>query len=179
MNMNMNIIVFSSSSWLFRHHRALLLYYTPPPYSVNAFSPLLGLRSLFFTLSQFPPLPFLPPSPLSQPPSTIFTTTPPSMSLRHSVRERDVRLHDSHAPPPPPGPLVAAPPGATGPPPPPHAVHLNGNVAGAPPPPPPISNGHGHLHGTAIGHAPIRLSPVAAPAGPPVPHANGGPLLKI
>ncbi|KAL5526239.1 hypothetical protein ACEPAG_7578 [Sanghuangporus baumii] len=94
------------------------------------------------------------------------------MSLRHSVRERDIRLHDPHAPPPPPGPPVAVPSGATGPPPPPHAVHLNGNVAGAPPPPPPISNGHGH---SAIGHAPIRLSPVAAPAGPPVPHANGGP----
>ncbi|KAL5535069.1 SSN6 [Sanghuangporus sanghuang] len=97
------------------------------------------------------------------------------MSLRHSVRERDVRLHDPHAPPPPPGPPVAAPPGATGPPPPPHAIHLNGNVAGAPPPPPPISNGHGHSHGAAIGHgAPMGLSPVAAPAGPPVPHANGG-----
>ncbi|EJD04484.1 uncharacterized protein FOMMEDRAFT_19703 [Fomitiporia mediterranea MF3/22] len=91
------------------------------------------------------------------------------MSLRHPVRERDVRLHDPHAPPPPPpGPSVQGPPSAGGPPPP-HAAHMNGTVAGAPP----LSNGHApHPH--AIGA--IGLSPVAAPAGPPgVPHANGAP----
>ncbi|KAH8120724.1 hypothetical protein DFH11DRAFT_1500001 [Phellopilus nigrolimitatus] len=86
------------------------------------------------------------------------------MSLRHSHRERDVRLHDPHAPPPPP------PPGQPGapPPPPPHAVHLNGSV-----PSTPLTNGHAHAH--ALGHAHANghmsgMSPVVTPAG-----AGGGP----
>ncbi|KAI5120544.1 hypothetical protein M0805_000273 [Coniferiporia weirii] len=91
------------------------------------------------------------------------------MSLRHSShRDRDVRLHDPHAPPPPPPPPQGAPGQQSGPPPP-HPAHLNGSV-----PSTPLTNGHAHAHALAHAHG---LSPVLAPAGPGGPpggaHANG------